>query len=124
MERPTPEQIKEARARLRGYAENHDAIERLAGAPRSYSLLKEDFDAIRTLLAATEAAMDEEIPEQRRNHFRMEAYRHAGPTLCVDQRGDQRFDVYFGHRPDERAVWTPLQVWQFGRWSLHAGSKK
>jgi hypothetical protein len=80
MERPTPKQIKEARARLRGHAENHDAIERLAGAPRSYSLLKEDFDDIRILLAATEPPTDADA-EDRWENVSQEAY-HAAMIGC------------------------------------------
>lgn len=53
-ESPTPEEIRGARERLQGHADAHAAVQRDAGAPRSYGLLQADFDDIRILLAATE----------------------------------------------------------------------
>ena len=108
MSRPTPEEIAAARARL-GEAEFYSA---------------EMWEDIAVLLAATEPPTDEEIAIERRSHFRMTPHRRPnGPTFCVDQRGDHGFDVYFDDRPGIKVDWTPLQVWQFGRWSLHAGRK-
>lgn len=112
--RPTPEQIAEKRAVL---AE----LGTLSG--KRITINESELDAIRVLLAATEPR--EEIPNERRNHFRMTPHRRpSGPVFCVDQRGNGEFDVYFDDRSDVKVVWSDFQLYQFGQWARQAWSKK